>query len=157
MKGRIIAIAAVALLMVSGSASAATFTSHVLCGASCGTLAASNGDGTLRMTATGTTYGNVGLGRIAIKDLDGGNDFQVTGSSIRTWKDDGYTYFSGRNLFYFVTTRWSIKIHGTSGITSSTTANGHGYIQGSGRWSRNRHATVSWPSGGASFTLSAPS
>jgi hypothetical protein len=157
MKGRIIAVAVVALLAFCGSASAASFAPRVLCGASCGTLAASNGDGTLRMTATGTTYGNIGSGRIAIKDIDGGHDFQVTGSVLRTWKDNGFTYFSGRNLFYFVTSRWAIKIHGTSGITSSTTASGHGFIQGSGRWSRNGHTSVSWPSGGASFALSATS
>jgi hypothetical protein len=158
MKGRVTALVVIAFLAVAGSAGAATFAPHVLCGASCGTLVAGNGSGTLRMTATGTTYGGVGDGVLAIRDLsnNGWRDFSVSGWS-RTWKKDGFQYYAGRNMSYFASTTWTIKIYATSGATSSMTANGHGYIKGSGRWSRNNHGTKSWPTAGQTFQLSASS
>jgi hypothetical protein len=159
MKGRIIALAVAAFLAVSGSAGAATFTPHVLCGSSCGTLAATNGAGSFRLTATGTAYGSVGSGTIAIKDLsdNGSRDFSVSGSFSRVWKSDGFVHYTGKNLSYFVTTSWTLKVYGKSAITASATAKGHGYIKGSGRWSRNSHGAKSWPSAGETFLLSASS
>ena len=158
MKGRIIALVVAAFLALTGTAAAASFAPHVLCGASCGTMVATKGAGTLRMTATGTTYGSVGSGTIAVKDRsnNGSRDFSVSGWN-RSWKKDGFVFFSGTNLGYFVTTSWTIKIYGNSGVTSSMTAKGHGYIKGSGRWSRNGHATRAWPASGQTFTLSATS
>jgi hypothetical protein len=158
MKGRIAALTVTAFLALAGTAGAATFTPHVLCGSSCGTMLATKGAGTLRLTATGTTYGSVGSGTIAIKDLsnNGTRDFSVAGWS-RTWKQDGFVYFSGKGLSYFVTTTWTVKLYGTAGITASATAQGHGYIKGSGSWSRNGHGSKSWPSSGQTFDLSASS
>jgi hypothetical protein len=158
MKGRITALTVAAFLVLSGSAAAASFAPHVLCGSSCGTLVATKGAGTLRMTATGTTYGSVGSGTIAVKDLsrNGSRDFSVSGWN-RSWKKDGFVFFSGTSMSYFVTTSWTIKIYGTSGVWSSMTARGHGFIKGSGRWSRNNHSTKSWPASGQTFTLSATS
>ena len=158
MKGRIAALTVAAFLAAAGSASGATFTSHVLCGSSCGSLVAGNGAGTLRMTATGTTYGKVGSGVVAIRDLsnNGNRDYLISHWG-RTWKKDGFVYYSGKNMTYFATTTWTLKIYGKSGVTSSMTAQGHGYIKGSGRWSRNNHGTKSWPSAGQSFYLSASS
>jgi hypothetical protein len=158
MKGRIIALAIVAFLAVAGTAGAATFSSHVLCGSSCGTLVATKGSGTLRLTATGTAYGSVASGTIAIKDLsdNGSRDFSVAGWS-RSWKKNGFVFYSGTSLTYFVSTTWTVKIYGKSGITSSATAKGHGFIKGSGTWSRNSHGSKSWPSAGQTFELSASS
>ena len=158
MKGRIAALTIAAFLVLAGSAGAATFTPHVLCGSSCGTLAATKGAGTLRLSATGTAYGSVASGTIAIQDLsnNGYRDFSVAGWS-NTWKKDGFVYYSGRGLSYFVTTTWTVKIYGKSGITSSATAQGHGFIQGTGSWSRNNHGSKSWPSAGQTFVLSATS
>jgi hypothetical protein len=158
MKGRIIALAIVAFLAVAGTAGAATFSAHVLCGSSCGTLVATKGSGQLRLTATGTAYGSVASGTIAVKDLsnNGYRDFSVAGWS-RTWKKNGFVFYSGKNLTYFVSTTWTVKIYGTSGITSSATAKGHGFIKGSGTWSRNSHGAKSWPSAGQTFDLSASS
>ena len=158
MKGRIIALAIAAFLALAGTAGAATFSSHVLCGSSCGTLVATKGSGQLRLTATGTAYGSVGSGSIAIKDLsnNGYRDFSVAGWS-RSWKKNGFVFYSGKNLSYFVTTTWTVKIYGKSGITSSATAKGHGFIKGSGTWSRNSHGSKSWPSAGQTFDLSASS
>ena len=34
---------------------------------------------------------------------------------------------------------------------------GHGFIQGTGSWSRNNHGSKSWPSAGQTFVLSATS
>jgi hypothetical protein len=159
MKGRIIALAIVAFLALAGTAGAATFSSHVLCGSSCGTMLATKGSGTLRLTATGTAYGSVASGTIAIKDLsnNGRRDFSVSPNWTHTWKNDGFIFYSGRNLTYFVTTSWSLKIFGNSGVTASATAQGYGYIKGFGNWSRNNHGSKSWPSAGQTFTLSASS
>ena len=158
MKARIVTLAVASLLAVAGSASAATLTGHVLCGSSCGTLAATKGAGTLRLTATGTSYGSVASGQIAIKDLsnNGARDFSVSGWS-RSWSKDGFTFYSGNNLSYFVSTTWTIKIYGNSGVTSSSTAKGYGYIKGSGKWDRNSHGARDWPSLGTSFQLSSSS
>jgi hypothetical protein len=154
MKGRIIALSLALALASVGSAGATAFAPHVLCGASCGSLVATNGAGTLRVTGNGTSYGSVGSGTIAIKSLRRG-DFQVTGTySRRPYTKNGFTYFSGTNLSYFVSSSsWTLKIHGKSGITSSATARGHGYIQGSGRWSHDGLKIRSWPSAGQSFAL----
>jgi hypothetical protein len=159
MKVRITALTVAAFLVLAGSAAAASFAPHVLCGSSCGTLAATKGSGTLRMTATGTAYGSVGSGTIAVMDRssNGTRDFSVTGGWQHRWKKDGFVYYSGTNMSYFVTTSWTLKIYGKSGVTSSMTAQGHGYIKGSGRWSRNNHSTRNWPSAGQTFTLSATS
>ena len=152
MKGRIIAVAVVALLAFGGSASAATFTSHVLCGASCGSLVATNGAGTLRVTGNGTSYGSVGSGTIAIKALSRTN-FQVYGFRD-SWKKNGFWFFSGTSMSYFLSSSsWTLKIHGKSGITASATASGHGYIQGSGHWSHDGQKVRSWPSAGQTFAL----
>jgi hypothetical protein len=158
MKGRIAALATVAFLLLAGTAGAATFTPHVLCGSSCGTLAATKGTGTLRLTATGTVYGSVGSGTIAIQDLsnNGYRDFSVAGWAS-TWKKDGFVFYSGKGLTFFVSTRWTVKIYGKSGITSNATAQGYGYIKGSGSWNRNNHGSKSWPSAGQTFSLSASS
>ena len=158
MKGRIIALAIAAFLALAGTAGAATFSSHVLCGSSCGTLVATKGSGQLRLTATGTAYGSVASGTIAIKDLsnNGSRDFSVAGSS-NSWKKNGFVFYSGKNMTYFVSTTWTVKIYGKSGITSSATAKGHGFIKGSGTWSRNGHGSKSWPSAGQTFDLSASS
>jgi Na+-transporting NADH:ubiquinone oxidoreductase subunit NqrA len=158
MKGRIAALTVSAFLALAGSAGAATFTPHVLCGASCGTMLAKKGAGTLRLAATGTAYGSVASGTIAIQDrsYNGHRDFSVTGAS-NTWKKDGFVFYSGRNLTYYVTTTWTLKIFGKSGITSSATAQGYGFIKGSGSWSRNGHGSKSWPATGQSFVLSATS
>src|SRR5207247_2988307 len=109
-----------AFLALAGTAGASTFTPHVLCGASCGTMQATKGSGTLRLTATGTAYGSVATGTIAIQDLsnNGYRDFSVAGWSS-TWKKDGFVFYSGKGLSYFVTTTWTVKIYGKSGITSS--------------------------------------
>jgi hypothetical protein len=159
MKGRIAALATVASLLLAGTAGAATFTPHVLCGSSCGTLAATKGAGTLRLTATGTAYGSVGSGTIAIKDLsnNGLRDFSVAGGWTKTWKKNGFVYYSGKSLSFFVSTSWTVKIYGKAGITSNATAYGHGYIKGSGSWNRNNHGSKSWPSAGQTFSLSASS
>ena|SRR2546425_2876157 len=158
MKGRIAALTVTAFLALAGTAGAATFTPHVLCGSSCGTMLATKGSGTLRLTATGTAYGSVASGTIAIQDLsnNGYRDFSVAGWS-NTWKKDGFVFYSGRSLSYFVTTTWSLKIFGKSGISSSATAQGYGFIKGSGSWSRNGHSSKSWPSTGQTFSLSASS
>jgi hypothetical protein len=158
MKGRIAALTVTAFLALVGTAGAATFTPHVLCGASCGTMLATKGSGTLRLTATGTIYGSVASGTIAIQDQSNNlsRDFSVTGWS-KTWKKDGFVFYSGRNLTYYVTTTWSVKIFGNSGVVASATAKGYGFIKGFGNWSRNSHGLKSWPSAGQTFTLSATS
>jgi hypothetical protein len=155
MKSRITALAVVAFLALAGTAGAATFSPHVLCGTSCGTLVATKGSGQLRLTATGTAYGSVASGTIAVKVSDI-RDFRVSGSSHH-WKKNGFYFYSGRNMTYFVTTTWTVKIYGKSGITSSATAKGHGFIKGSGTWSRNSHGSKNWPSAGQTFDLSASS
>jgi hypothetical protein len=157
MKGRIIALAIVAFLALAGTAGAATFSPHVLCGSSCGTLVATKGTGTLRLTATGTAYGSVASGTIAVQDLsnNGYRDFSVAGDWTNTWKKDGFVFYSGKNMTYFVSTTWTLKIFGKSGVTASATAKGYGYIKGSGSWSRNGHGSKSWPSAGQTYYLSA--
>jgi hypothetical protein len=155
MKGRIIALAVALALASAGTAGATTFTQHVLCGASCGALSATNGAGTLRLSGNGTTYGSVGSGTIVIKSLSR-SDFQVTGAySRRPWTKNGFTHFSGTNLSYFLSSSsWTLKIYGNGGIVASATAKGHGYIKGSGRWSHNGQLVRSWPAAGQTFTLS---
>jgi hypothetical protein len=155
MKGRIIALSLALALASVGSAGATTFAPHVLCGASCGALSATNGAGTLRLSGNGTSYGGVGSGTIAIRSLSR-RDFQVTGTySRRPYTKNGFTYFSGTNLSYFLSSSsWTLKIHGKGGITTSATAKGHGYIKGSGRWSHNGLKVRSWPAAGQTFVLS---
>ena len=99
MKARIVALAVGSLLAVTGTAAAATVSSHVLCGTSCGTLATTKGSGTLRLTATGTMYGSVSSGTIAIADLsnNGSRDFTVGGWSrnnhgSKSWPSAGQTF-----------------------------------------------------------------
>ena len=152
MKGRIIALAVALALASVGSAGATTFSGHVLCGASCGSLLATNGAGTLRLTGDGTSYGSVGSGTIAIKSLSRA-DFQVY-HARNSWKKNGFTYFWGTNLSYYVSSSsWTLKIQGKSGITASATAKGYGYIKGSGRWSHDGQSTRNWPALGQSFRL----
>jgi hypothetical protein len=158
MKGRIMALAIAAFLAAAGTAGAATSAPHVLCGSSCGSLAAAKGAGNFRLTATGTVYGLVGSGTIGVQDLsnNGYRDFSVAGWS-KTWKKDGFVFYSGTNMSYFVSTTWTVKIYGKSGVTANATAKGYGFIQGSGTWSRNNHGSKSWPSSGQTFSLSASS
>jgi hypothetical protein len=152
MKGRTIALAVALALASAGSAGATTFTPHVLCGASCGSLVATNGAGTMRVSGNGTSYGSVGSGTIVIKSLSR-NDFQVSGARS-SWKKNGFFYFTGTGLSYFLSSSsWTLKIHGKNGITVSATARGHGYIQGSGRWSHDGARIRNWPSAGQTFTL----
>jgi hypothetical protein len=152
MKGRIIALAFALALASAGSAGATTFTPHVLCGASCGSLSATNGAGTLRLTGNGTSYGAVGSGTIAITSPNR-TDFKVTGARS-SWRKNGFWYFSGSNLSYtLISSSWTLKLHGKGGITASATARGHGYIQGSGRWSHDGQSVRSWPAAGQTFVL----
>jgi hypothetical protein len=153
MKGRIIALSVALALASAGSAGATMFKQHVLCGASCGALSATNGAGTLRLTGNGTSYGSVGSGTIAIKSGSRA-DFQVYGAR-NSWKKDGFTYFWGTNLSYFLSSSWwTLRIQGKGGITTSATVKGYGFIKGSGKWSHGGQQLRSWPSAGQSFALS---
>jgi hypothetical protein len=160
-KGKVLLIV-LSLTLGSGVAASAAvrLQAHNLCGSHCGTVGAVHGDGTLRQTGTGVTYGTVGSGQIAILDRsnNGSRDYSVGGWDKR-WSHDGWVYFRGNGLSYRVWTSWTVKIHGSWGISSNTTATGWGFIQGSGQWSLNGAggATTSkwpkWPSAGKSFTI----
>ena len=162
MKGRVTLIALLLLLATGVGASAAVkLQANNLCGSHCGQLGAVRGDGTLRQTGTGVTYGTVGSGQIAILDRtnNGSRDYSVGGWEKR-WRKGDWVYFKGNGLSYRAWTSWSVKIHGSSGVTVNTTATGWGYIQGSGQWSLNGGGGSSaakwphWPSAGKSFTIS---
>jgi hypothetical protein len=127
----------------------------------CGTLGAVHGDGVLRQTGTGVTYGTVGQGTIAILDRsdDGKVGYSVAGWEHH-WTKNGWAYFSGKGMSYLAKTSWTVRINGSWGISTTTRAHGWGFIQGSGKWSLNGAGGSSssrwpdWPSGGRSFTLS---
>lgn len=156
MKGRVTLLTLLITLVGAATSQGATLSAHTLCGSSCGTLATVRGAGTLTQTGTGITYGSVGAGTIAVFDrsANGSRDYSVSGWSS-SWKKDGYVYFKGRNMSYFVDTSWSVRINGTGGIVTNTVARGYGYIKGSGLWNVNRNGQTSWPSAGRSFQLQA--
>jgi hypothetical protein len=159
MKGRVTLLTLLTLLLtVAGAATSqgAALSAHTLCGSSCGTLSALRGSGTLQQSGTGITYGSVGSGTIAVLDRspNGARDYSVSGWS-RTWRKDGFVYFKGRNMSYFVDTTWTVRITGTAGIVTNTVARGYGYIKGSGVWNVNRNGQKSWPWAGRSFQLQA--
>jgi hypothetical protein len=154
MKGRVTILTLIMTLVGATASHGASLSAHTLCGSTCGTLSALRGSGTLHQTGTGVTYGSVGAGTIAVLDrsANGTRDFSVSGWS-RSWKKDGFVYFKGRRMTYFVDTSWTVRITGSSGIVANTVARGSGYIKGSGIWSVNTPAQKSWPWAGRSFQL----
>ena len=162
MKGRV-ALLTVLLLLASGITAYGAGGLHTLtttC-SHCGTLGAVRGDGVLRQNGTGVTYGTIGQGTIAILDrsADGKVAYSVSGWDHH-WMKDGWAYYSGKGLSYLVKTTWTVRINGSWGISTTTRAQGWGFIQGSGKWSLNGAGGSNsgnwpaWPSGGRSFTLS---
>jgi hypothetical protein len=167
MKGRVTLLALLLTLTSAVSASAAVrLSAHSYCGSLCGQVAAIHGAGTLQQWGTGVTTGTVGQGTIAIQDRsnNGHRDFSVGGWE-RKWTKDGFTYYSGKGMSYQASTTWTVKITATWGASTTTTAVGHGYIQGATKnqawldthWTLGSGLSPSqwphWPTAGKSFAI----
>jgi hypothetical protein len=164
MKGRVTLLTLLLMLASTVTAYGVTLTAHVTTCTHCGTLGAVHGDGVLRETGTGVTYGTVGQGTIAMLDRsnNGVRNFTVSGWE-HSWLKDGFTYYSGKGMSYLATTSWTVRINGSWGISASTRASGWGYIasnaSNAGGWSlnggggSNTDGWPSWPVSGRSFSL----
>jgi hypothetical protein len=165
MKGRVTLLTLLLLLASSMTAyGAVTLTARVTTCSHGGTLGAVRGDGVLRETGTGVTYGTVGQGTIAMLDrsANGQRNFSVSGWDHH-WIKDGYDYYSGKGMSYLATTSWTVRINGSWGISATTRASGWGFIQSeggrSGGWSlngaggSNTSNWPTWPTAGKSFSL----
>src|SRR5690349_22101809 len=133
MKGRVTLLTLLLLLASSMTAYGAVgLTAHTTTCSHCGTLGAVHGDGVLRQTGTGVTYGTVGQGTIAILDRsdDGKVGYSVAGWEHH-WSKDGWAYFSGKGMSYLAKTSWTVRINGSWCISTTTRSRGWGYNQGS--------------------------
>jgi hypothetical protein len=129
---------AVALLVGASSASAA-LSARSVCGASCGTLEASNASGALTMAANGDVWGRVGKGVILLLDRSnpGSRDWSVTGARGTRVSGTNWWRYSGRNLSFSAYHKWTIKIRKSSGVYLTAVAAGWVRLPLHGTFTRN--------------------
>ncbi len=147
---------AVVLGVVSTSSGEVRPTPRRFC-TDCGTLLTQRGNGTLRITARGVTWGTVRQGQVVIRDRssNGHRDWSVKGAEHRRHYRDGRWWYQGRNMTVYVSTRYSITIKG-SGLSTSTVAVGKGYIdarRSGGSYHLNGGRGHRWPLAGRRLHL----
>ncbi len=139
----------VAALAVPADALAFTSTTRSGCGSGCGTFQTSNGAGSLRASAKGSSYGNVGSGQIWVLDRtsDGKRGWTVSGyEQGPIVHSGGWREFRGSGMTFSMQSAWSLKILNARGIAVRVVADGSVTIAGSGKYSINGSAWRNWPS-----------
>jgi hypothetical protein len=147
----------VAALAVPADALAFTSTTRAGCGTGCTVFQTANGKGSLRASAKGTGWGDVGSGQIWVLDR--------TADGVRGWWVGGYERgpiihsggwreFRGTNMKFSVQSAWSLRILNAGGIAVRLQSNtGDVTIAGSGKYSVNGGTWRTWPALGRLFFL----
>jgi hypothetical protein len=122
------------------------------CGAGCATLSA-QGSGSFREWASGSTWGRLRSGRIAVLDrsANGTRNWSVVGARGHR-QADGSTLFVGDDLSFSASTTFTLKIRGV-GISLSSFAKGSAHVQGSGSYHLNGGPRRAWTAGGRTLRL----